>query len=312
VRLVVAVPDHSGPRWVAAFRAARPAWEVAQWQAGDGPRAADYAAAWAPGAQFFADCGPFKAVFNLGAGVDALLALPALAAHLKGAPLIRLNDAGMAAQMAEYVCHAVAREVRGFAEYEARQRARSWQKLPAVDKADWPVGVMGLGSIGRVIACALAGFDYPVHGWSRNPACIDGVVTLHGPAGLEAFLRASRILVVALPLTAATRHLIDARAIGRLRDDALLINVGRGALIDDAALLAALDAGHVRRAFLDVFETEPLPPRHAFWTHPRVTLTPHVSGSTLIGPSVAQIVDKIGRLERGETVEGVVDLERGY
>lgn len=312
MKLLVFVPDESGPRWVAAFHAARPGWEVAQWRPGDAPATADYAAAWAPSTDFFAANGPFKAVMNLGAGVDAILKLPNLAGLLRGAPLIRLNDAGMGAQMAEFACHALAREARGFATYEAHQRAGQWKKKPYTEKSEWPVGVMGVGSIGQVIARAVAGFDYPVHGWSRTAKSIDGLKVYAGRGELEAFLAATRVLVLALPLTAETRHLVDASALARLRDGALVINVGRGALIDDAALLSALDSGKVIRAALDVFAVEPLPPDHAYWHHSKVSLTPHISGTTLIAPGVSQIVDKIDALERGDAVEGTVDLGRGY
>ncbi|MBL8520366.1 MAG: glyoxylate/hydroxypyruvate reductase A, partial [Betaproteobacteria bacterium] len=176
----------------------------------------------------------------------------------------------------------------------------------------WPVGVMGMGSIGAVIARAVAGFDYPVQGWSRSPKAMDGFKVYAGRDELDAFLAATRVLVLALPLTADTRHVVDAQALATLRDGALVINVGRGALIDDGALLAALDAGKVARAALDVFAAEPLPDGHAYWTHPKVTVTPHISGTTLIAPGVAQIVAKIEALERGDPVDGIVDLERGY
>jgi glyoxylate/hydroxypyruvate reductase A len=171
---------------------------------------------------------------------------------------------------------------------------------------------MGIGSIGRAVAEAVARFDYPVHGWSRTERHSGGMRLFNGRGAFNEFLAATRVLVLALPLTPDTRGIIDANALSMLRDSGLLINIGRGALIDEAALLAALHAGRLHRAVLDVFDPEPLPPDHAFWAHPKVTLTPHVSGVTLIAPSVAQIVQKIDALERGESVDGVVDLSRGY
>lgn len=105
---------------------------------------------------------------------------------------------------------------------------------------------------------------------------------------------------------------MNADALSRLKPGGLVINIGRGTLIDDAALIAALDAGHLSHAVLDVFREEPLPAAHPFWQHPGITVTPHVSGFTLIEPSVRQILGKIAALERGEAVEGVVDLGWGY
>jgi glyoxylate/hydroxypyruvate reductase A len=312
MRLALFVADQSAPRWVDAFKVARPQWHVVQWREGEPPTDFDYAAAWAPSEAFLRALPPIKALMNLGAGVDAVLRLPNLASLLGKAKLIRLNDAGMASQMAEYVCHALAREARGFAHYEALQQERQWKKSATVDKSAWPVGVMGIGSIGRVVAEAVARFDYPVHGWSRTARNFGGMRVFNGRSALNEFLAATRVLVLALPLTPDTRGIIDAKALSMLRHSGLLINIGRGALIDEAALLAALHAGHLQRAVLDVFDPEPLPLDHAFWAHPKVTLTPHVSGVTLIAPSVAQIVQKIDALERGESVDGVVDLSRGY
>ncbi|MBL8514404.1 MAG: glyoxylate/hydroxypyruvate reductase A, partial [Betaproteobacteria bacterium] len=153
---------------------------------------------------------------------------------------------------------------------------------------------------------------YPVLGWSRTPKPVEGVRTFAGRAAFDEFLAATRILVLVLPATQETASIIDAAALSRMQPGGLIVNIGRGALIDDAALIASLDAGHLAHAILDVFREEPLPAGHPFWRHPNVTITPHVSGFTLIEPSVRQIMGKIAALERGEKVEGVVETERGY
>jgi glyoxylate/hydroxypyruvate reductase A len=312
MRLAVCVPDGSGARWAEAFSRQRPDAQVTVWTSEAAPVPADFACVWAPPREFFDVHPPFKAVLNLGAGVDSILKLPDLPSLLKGAPLIRLNDAGMASQMAEYVTSFIARQVRGFDVYAAQQAETRWKKRAPLDKSEWPVGVMGMGSIGAVVARSISANGYPVAGWSRASKRVEGVNVFAGHESLNEFLSATRILVLVLPATRETESIVDAKALSRLKPGGLVINIGRGALIDDAALIAALDSGRLSHAVLDVFREEPLPADHPFWRHPGITVTPHVSGFTLVEPSVRQILDKIAALERGETVEGAVDLGRGY
>lgn len=292
--------------WIAALRAALPQAQVSIWQSGDA--LADYGLVWTPPQRFIDEQRGIKALFNIGAGVDALL-------HLRlppDLPVLRLEDAGMAVQMAEYVCQAVIRFFRGLDEYEADMARGVWHKQPNPRRADYPVGVMGLGRMGERVARALTVFDFPVNGWSRRPHAIDGVHGFAGDAQLDAFLAQTRILVNLLPLTPATENIICARTLALLRPGAYVINVARGAHVVDADLIAAIDAGHVAGALLDVFRTEPLPTGHAFWAHPRITLTPHTSARTLADDSIAQIVSKVAAMSRGEAPSGRVDLAHGY
>ncbi len=171
---------------------------------------------------------------------------------------------------------------------------------------------MGLGVLGARVAKALAHFDFPVNGWSRSPKALDGVRTFSGAAGMSDFLAASRVLVNLLPLTPETENILNRASLSRLQAGGHVINVARGAHLVDADLIALLDSGHLAGATLDVFRTEPLPAGHPFWRHPRITLTPHTSARTLRDESIAQIVGKIGALERGEAIAGIVDPVRGY
>jgi len=172
--------------------------------------------------------------------------------------------------------------------------------------------VMGLGVLGQRVAQAVAGFEFPVAGWSRTPREVPGVRCYAGEAELSAFLAATRVLVCLLPLTAETQNILNRESLSRLQPGGYVINVARGGHLVDADLLALLDSGHLAGAALDVFRTEPLPADHPFWSHPKVTVTPHMSARTLREESVAQIVHKIRALERGEPIAGVVDRQRGY
>jgi glyoxylate/hydroxypyruvate reductase A len=306
MRVIYCSADRDGSAWVPGLQAALPQAEVSLWDSG-APKA-DYAVVWKPPQQLLDEQTQLKALFNTGAGVDALvkLRLP------EGLPIIRLDDAGMSVQMAEYVCHAVIRHFREFDGYEADMGAGKWSFRKPRSRADFPVGILGLGVLGTRVARSVAQFDFPVNGWSRSPKALDGVQCFSGDAGLEAFLQATRIVVCLLPLTPDTEDLLNARRLSQLMPGGYVINVARGAHIVDVDLLALLDSGHLAGATLDVFRTEPLPPEHPFWEHPNITLTPHTSARTLRSESIAQIAGKIAALERGDPVAGRVDAMRGY
>jgi glyoxylate/hydroxypyruvate reductase A len=271
--------------------------------------ASDYAVVWKPPAEFFARQPRLKALFSLGAGVDSLLAMPTLP---RGVPLVRMEDAGMAEQMVEYALYVALREFRRMPEYEAAQAAGRWAPRHARQRSGFTVGVLGLGVLGGAVARALAGFGFDVLGWSRAPKALDGVQCAHGADGLDAVLSRSHVLLLFLPRTPDTEGLLDAARLARLPPGAAVVNVARGELVDDAALLDALDRGHVARAYLDVFAHEPLPAAHRYWTHPGVHLTPHVAALTDVAVASAQVAEKIRRFEAGQAVGGVVDLARGY
>lgn len=298
--------DTKAEPWLQGLAAALPGAEISVWQPG-APQA-DYAVVWAPPQQFMDEQPALKALFNIGAGVDALLKLRLPPKAL----VVRLDDAGMAVQMAEYVCHAVIRHFRELDGYEADTQAGRWGYRKPRLRSDYPIGVMGLGVLGERVAKALAQFEFPINGWSRSPKAIDGVRGFAGADQFNDFLAASRVLVNLLPLTPDTTNVINKGTLARLQQGAYVINVARGAHLVDEDLLAAIDSGHVAGATLDVFRTEPLPAGHAFWTHPRITVTPHTSARTLRDESIAQIARKMVALAHGETVAGIVNPARGY
>ena len=292
--------------WIDGLRAALPGAEVAVWESGAPP--ADYAVVWAPPQTLLDQQPQLKALFNIGAGVDGLLKLR-LPPHVL---VVRLDDAGMSVQMAEYVCHAAIRHFREFDGYEADVRQGRWSYRKPRNRAEFPIGVMGLGVLGSRVAQALRLFEFPVNGWSRTPRALEGVRTYAGAAQFDEFLAASRVLVNLLPLTHDTQAILSRNTLSRLLPGGYLINVARGAHLVDEDLLALLDEGHLSGATLDVFRTEPLPAAHPFWTHPKITVTPHTSARTLRDESIAQIAGKILSLEQGEPIAGVVDRARGY
>lgn len=306
VDLVVA-GGYAATDWQAGFDAC--AAPVRVHEAADAPPCR-YALVWGAQPALYAAQPGLEAVFSMGAGVEHLLGDPALPAHL---PLIRLEDAGMAAQMAGYAAWGVLRHLRGFdASAAAARRGEDWGGWRSPPATGARVGVMGLGVMGQAVLAALAPLGFTLRGWSRSPRDIPGVACHVGADALDGFLAQLDALVCVLPHTADTEDLLDARHLAQLAPGALVLNAGRGSLIVEADLLAALDSGQLGAAVLDVFREEPLPAGHPFLSHPRVTVTPHIAARTQIPLTARQVAAKIARLEAGLPVSGVVDRARGY
>lgn len=309
MRITVCLTDNRPDAWIEGLRAALPGADVQNWTSG-APQA-DHAVVWSPPQSFIDQQPGLRGIFNIGAGVDALLKLRLPPQAL----VVRLDDAGMSVQMAEYVCHALIRHFREFDLYEADAREGRWGFRKPREREDFPVGVMGLGVLGQRVAKAIAQFEFPINGWSRSPKAIEGLRCFAGEGEFEAFLGATRVLVNLLPLTESTRGILNRETLTRLnggKPGGYLVNVARGAHLVEADLIPLLDGGELDGATLDVFEVEPLPAEHPFWRHPKITVTPHGSARTVRGASVAQIARKILAIERGEPVAGVVDPKRGY
>jgi glyoxylate/hydroxypyruvate reductase A len=308
VEVLFFADEDDAPAWAEALAAALPEARVRRYA--DGDRApCDYAVCWKPPAGFFSGQTRLKAILNLGAGVDAIVGDP----HLPpGVPLVRVTDAGMGAQMEEYVAWCALRALRRTDDYARAQARAHWEQLPYRARADFTVGIMGLGVLGARVARYLVAMGFPVRGWARAPHAIDGVRCFAGDAERDAFLAGCDLLVCLLPLTTATRGILDRALLTCLPRGAHLVGIGRGAHLVEADLIALLDDGHLSGATLDVFAPEPLSPASPLWRHPRVTVTPHVSAQTVLAESMRQIAGKIRALERGAAVVGVIDPRKGY
>ncbi|KFC73019.1 glyoxylate/hydroxypyruvate reductase A [Massilia sp. LC238] len=295
--------------WVREFAALMPQVETVAWKEGAALPPCDYAVVWSPTPALLDQLAHVRAIFLMGAGVDALLKL---GEALPPVPIVRLGDAGMGVQMAEYVSHAVLRYYRHFDDYEQQARHGVWDPLPLTPKEEFAVGIMGLGRLGLPVVEAMRLFGFPVRGWSRTPKDIPGVECFHGEEGLEPFLRGTKVLVCMLPLTPETANLLDRHNLGKLQPGAYLINVSRGAILAEPDLMTLIRSGQIAGATLDVFRHEPLPAPHPFWNEPRISITPHISALTVRHDAVRQIADKIARLESGQPVDDIVDRDLGY
>lgn len=319
------MPDQTSPRPLEIFFAARPSmWpqyepllKAALAEAGitarvsaeaADPAAVDYLVV-ANGA-VTEDFSPFtgaKAVLNLWAGVEKIVGNPTLTQ-----PLCRMVDPAMTEGMVEYVTGQVLRHHLGL-DRHIRNDAGEWftELYPPLAR-DRKVTVLGLGELGAAAARALAALNFDVTGWSRSQKAIEGIRCLAGAEGLEAALASAEILVLLTPFTPETENLLDARTLALLPKGAVIINPARGQLIDDAALLAALDSGQVAQATLDVFRIEPLPADHPFARHPRVTITPHIAAATRPATAASIVAENVRRGEAGEPFLYQVDRARGY
>ena len=306
MRISFCCTDTKAEPWLQGLATALPGATIEAWTPG-APQA-DFAVVWSPPQQFLDEQPQLKGIFNIGAGVDALMKLRLPPA----ARVVRIDDGGMAVQMAEFVCHALIRHFRELDAYEDDIAQGKWSYRKPRSRAEFPVGIMGLGVLGERVAQAVRQFDFPVRGWSRTPRALEGVQCFAGADQFDAFLASTRALVCLLPLTPDTENIMDRNNLAKLQPGGYVVNVARGGHLVDEDLLALLESGHLAGATLDVFRKEPLPAGHPFWAHPKISTTPHTSARTLREESIAQISGKILAMERGEPVAGVVDPQRGY
>lgn len=267
-----------------------------------------YALVWKPPLGFFDIYPDLRLVTILGAGADAL----AGRTDLPSVPVARLSDPEMSRMMSHYVLFSVLRYARDIPAFEAAQRDGRWHYIHPREAREIRVGVLGLGQLGGVTAGELARQGFAVSGWSRTPKTLPGVTTMSGMDTLPGFLAGCEILVIMLPLTPNTRGLIDVRELAQLPSGAKLINASRGAIVNEQALIEALESGRLGGATLDVFEREPLAPGHPLWRLPSVLVTPHLASVAIPASAGRQVADNIERIRAGDPPHHLVDLQRGY
>ncbi|HEY1632833.1 MAG TPA: glyoxylate/hydroxypyruvate reductase A [Rhizomicrobium sp.] len=309
--LLLAVPINWAPLWTVPLGEIAPELTLAV----DGrdaydKAAVDYVLSFRPAPGFLASLPNLKAVFSLGAGVDGFLADKT---YPKSVPLVRFVDRQLSREMAQYVLMQVLMFHRQQRFFDQAQKDAKWrQTIPPRRTEDTRIGILGMGEIGALAAKHLRDLDFQVLGWSRTRKDVPGVKSFAGAGELDAFLAHSDILVCLLPLTEETRGILNKDLFAKLPSGAFVINVARGGHQVEGDLIAALDSGHLAGAVLDVFETEPLAEDNPLWKHPKVTVTPHIGAISDPRVAAQYVHDRIKRHQRGEGLDNVVDLARGY
>ncbi|WP_075181618.1 glyoxylate/hydroxypyruvate reductase GhrA [Pantoea sp. 1.19] len=313
MELIFYHPFFNSDRWITGLQTRLPGSQVRVWQPGD-DAPADYALVRTPPPEMLRGRQGLKGVFALGAGVDDILDQLRTCPDMldPAVPLFRLEDTGMSLQMQEYAVQRVLGWFRRFDEYQQLQAQGRWQPLKPHRRESFTVGVLGAGVLGQAVASSLKAWGFPLRLWSRSPREWAGMQTFHGREQLPAFLAGTQVLINLLPATAETEGIINRAMLRQLNPQAYLLNLARGVHVVEADLLAALAAGELQAAALDVFNVEPLPEDHPFWHHPRIAITPHNAAVTLPEEAMAYIARAIGEYEAGKMPAGWVDRQRGY
>ncbi len=299
---------NEGP-WRDAWAKQAPGRRIQVYPDIEDPEAVRYALVWDPPPGLLASLPNLEIIFSIGAGIDHITKDPERPKHL---PVVRMVEDGLTQGMSEFVALSVLWHHRDMADFALQQRDKVWSEIEPVLAKDRTVGFLGMGALASDAAAKLQTFGFRILGWARGPKSVPGVEMHHGEDGLDEVLKASEILVLLLPLTAQTDGVLNARTLALLPKGAAIVNVGRGGLIVEEALLAALDSGQVGSATLDVFRNEPLPQGSPFWTQPKVVVTPHVAAKTMAETAIASVMANIKRYEAGEPLLNVVDFDRGY
>ena len=301
--------------WATAMRNVASTLDIRIWPDKMGNLAdIEYTAAWLPPPNVVKSLPNLKAIFSLGAGVDAILRDQTLPV---GIPIVRVNDPDLTGRMSEYIVLHVLMHHRQQRRIDANQKQKKWDSFPTHAASAMSVGIVGLGVMGQDSARKLRDLGFRVAGWSRTRKNLEGIECFAGAAEFDSFLARTDILVSLLPATPDTDGIINAATLRKLSRKGpfgapIIINAGRGRSQVEEDILAALDAGELHAATLDVFAVEPLPPESPLWTHPKVTVTPHCAADSDPEVICAYVARQIERHQRGLLLENLVDRGLGY
>lgn len=309
--LLLVVPSHWAEVWIPPLAELAPELNVRVYGRDEhDSRDIDYVLTFRPPHGVLKSLPNLKAVFSLGAGVDGILSDPE---YPRRVPLIRFVDHTLSREMAQYCVLHVLMHYRMQRFFDHAQAEHKWRQALLPRRAqDTRVGILGLGEIGTLTAERLRDLHFAVAGWSRNRRSVSGVESFAGQKELSAFLARTDILICLLPLTPDTRDILNADLFAQLPPGAFVINVARGGHLVEADLIQAIDSGHLSGATLDVFNTEPLPEDNPLWTHPKITVTPHIAAISEPRVAAQYVADGIARFERGQPLGNIVDPARGY
>lgn len=308
ISILCILPDQWREYYLATFREKLPQAHFLTPEDNPPPEEMTYAFVLSPPQGYLARFPNLKAIMPVGAGVEHILADP----ELPDVPIVRMVQPDMTQRMSEYVVQHALNHLRRLRQIQAAQARSDWKLFVCPAATEVTVGILGLGTLGMHAAGYLSSVGFKVRGWSRNPKPECGFPAFAGPNGLPAFLSDCDILVSLLPLTPETSGLIDRQVLSTLKPGASIINASRGGVIVDEDLLASLDSGQVSEATLDAFDVEPLPADNPYWSHPKVTVTPHCASAALAEAVAERMEMIIDTIENGGTPSPLVDRSTGY
>lgn len=307
--LAIICPNRDVSDWVAALQTHDSSLLIEVWPDIGAPEQVEFVLCWNHPRGVLRQFPRLKCISSLGAGVNHLLNDPTCP---PGIPLVRVVDASLKQSMAEYVMLGVLEHLRSFKSYDRQQTVRKWKMLPVTAGSEIGIGLLGCGQLGQYVGKRLADFGFKVYGWCRTPKKMAAIEVYSGKSGFAEFFARANILVCLLPLTSATENILNQETFKLLPESAYLINVARGAHLVDEELLTALDSGQLSGALLDVFREEPLPRHHPFWTHKKISMTPHIASLTNPTTAAGQVVENYHRAVKGEPLINLVDVQLGY
>ena len=307
--VLLILDDRDNSEWTSLVKQQLPDTSVEVYPSVKDPLAIEFIISMRPKKEQVAQFSNAKVIHAIGAGVNYIIDEGAV---LEGMQLARIVDPFLSADMFEFCLGVVIEQIKNLATYRQFQGQKEWQQLPYKRFQDTQVAILGLGKIGGYVAERFATLGFLVNGWSRSLKNIQGVKSYTGEAGLQECLQQADFLINILPLTNSTKHILNKKTLGYLPKGAYLINVGRGKHNQEEDIIHCLNEGHLSGALLDVFNKEPLPIQHPFWSHPTIQVTPHIASLSNPSSVVAMVVDNYKRFKRGEPMHNLVSLEKGY
>lgn len=304
--IALVIPDRKLDSLVEKLSALLPGVLIQQWPNYSAPEQVQMAVVWKQPQGSLAALSNLKTLQSFGAGVDSIVSDPTL----PDLPLSRIVDPALASSMVNYLSGIVLHYQLRLDVFQRQQQHKLWKpKSPRLIKH---ICVLGLGELGQAVAQYFLQQGYQVSGWSRSVKQLDGIQSYAGEEGFKQAVSDADLVICLVPLTAETTNFLNAERFAAFKPGAIFVNVARGAIVDDAALVAALDSGQLQAACLDVFREEPLPATDPYWQHPAVLVTPHCSAVTNVDTAIHQIVENYQRTLNGLPLKHLVNRERGY
>ncbi|MGY8993846.1 MAG: 2-hydroxyacid dehydrogenase [Rhodospirillales bacterium] len=294
--------------WRDTFSTQLPDLEIRIWPDAGNPEEIEYLAFMRPNFDILPPFPNLKAMFTRGAGVESFVNHP----NIPKAPMTKLESVTGDPMMTEYAIMHVLRLHRELPTYHERQKRKEWYIGPVTRPEDRRIGFLGFGMMAKAPALILKSLEFPVSAWTRTPKPDAEITVFHGNDQLEAFLNQTDIAVCLLPLTKETEGIFCARTFAMMPKGSMLVNLGRGGHIVQEDLIAALDSGQLSHASLDALKPEPLPPENPLWTHPNVTIMPHVARRPTVTHLATEITKNIQRREAGKLMLQEIDITAGY